>query len=98
MRLEAFLAAVDRAGLPAFDGSRKASASGATSCWPTSTSPPPTATRGVINKVKAIRRRAYGIPTFTAVRQRVLLAWAAELFGASPRSIDKSLFHRRRQA
>jgi transposase len=29
---------------------------------------------GVINKVKVIKRRAYGIPTFTAFRQRVLLA------------------------
>jgi transposase len=29
---------------------------------------------GVINKVKVIKRRAYGIPTFTAFRERVLLA------------------------
>ena len=28
----------------------------------------------VINKVKVIKRRAYGIPTFTAFRRRVLLA------------------------
>ena len=29
---------------------------------------------GVINKVKVIKHRAYGIPTFTAFRQSVLLA------------------------
>ena len=29
---------------------------------------------GVINKVKVIKRRAYGLPTFTGFRERVLLA------------------------
>jgi hypothetical protein len=29
---------------------------------------------GVINKIKVTKRRAYGIPTFTAFRHRVLLA------------------------
>jgi transposase len=29
---------------------------------------------GVINKVKVIKRRAYGLPTFQGFRQRVLIA------------------------
>jgi transposase len=31
---------------------------------------------GVINKVKVIKRRAYGLPTFDGFRERVLLACA----------------------
>ena len=74
-RLDAFLAAVDRAGLPAFDAFAKG-----IRLWreellayfdePTTNG----YAEGVINKVKVIKRRAYGIPTFTAFRQRVLLA------------------------
>jgi transposase len=74
-RLDAFLAAVDRAGLPAFDAFAKG-----LRLWreellayfdePTTNG----YAEGVINKVKVIKRRAYGIPTFTAFRQRVLLA------------------------
>jgi transposase len=33
---------------------------------------PPVA--GVINKVKVIKRRTYGLPTFTGFRKRILLA------------------------
>ena len=29
---------------------------------------------GVINKIKVIKRRAYGLPTFNGFRQRVLVA------------------------
>ena len=43
-RLDAFLLAVERAGIPAFDAFAKGIRSGATSCWPTSTNRPPTAT------------------------------------------------------
>jgi transposase len=74
-RLEAFLTAVQRAGLPAFDAFAKG-----IRLWrdellayvdePTTNG----YAEGVINKVKLIKRRAYGIPTFTAFRQRVLLA------------------------
>jgi transposase len=74
-RLEAFLAAVERAGLPAFDAFAKG-----IRLWrhellayfdePTTNG----YAEGVINKVKVIKRRAYGIPTFTAFRHRVLLA------------------------
>ena len=73
--LEASLDAVDRAGLPAFDAFAKG-----IRIWrqellahfdePTTNG----YAEGVINKVKVIKRRAYGIPTFTAFRQRVLLA------------------------
>jgi transposase len=74
-RLDAFLGAVDRASLPAFDAFAKG-----IRIWreellayfdePTTNG----YAEGVINKVKVIKRRAYGIPTFTAFRQRVLLA------------------------
>jgi transposase len=74
-RLKAFLIAVDHAALPAFDAFAKG-----IGIWqqellayfdePTTNG----YAEGVINKVKVIKRRAYGIPTFTAFRQRVLLA------------------------
>jgi transposase len=74
-RLERFLGAVDRAQLPAFsafaDGVR---------LWrsellayfdePTTNG----YAEGVINKVKVIKRRAYGLPSFEGFRERVLLA------------------------
>ena len=76
-RLDRFLAAVDRAQLPAFsafaDGVR---------LWraellayfdePTTNG----YAEGVINRVKVIKRRAYGIPSFDGFRERVLLACA----------------------
>jgi transposase len=76
-RLDHFLAAVERAQLPAFtafaDGVR---------LWraellayfdePTTNG----YAEGVINKVKVIKRRAYGLPTFDGFRERVLLACA----------------------
>ena len=74
-RLETFLAAVERAGLPAFD----AFATGI-KLWreellayfdePTTNG----YAEGVINKVKVIKRRAYGLPSFHAFRQRVVIA------------------------
>jgi transposase len=74
-RQETFLAAVDRAGLPAFDAFAKG-----IRLWreqlPAYFDEPTTTgyAEGVINKVKVIKRRAYDIPTFNAFRQRVLLA------------------------
>lgn len=74
-RLERFLAAVERAQLPPFT----AFAEGVR-LWraellayfdePTTNG----YAEGVINKVKVIKRRAYGLPTFDGFRQRVLLA------------------------
>ena len=74
-RLDHFLGAVERAQLPAFaafaDGVR---------LWRTELLAyfdEPTTNgyaEGVINKVKVIKRRAYGLPTFAGFRQRVLLA------------------------
>jgi transposase len=75
IRLEGFLAAVGRTGLPAFD----AFATGIRQ-WrvellayfeePTTNG----YAEGVINKVKVIKRRAYGLPTFESFRHRVLVA------------------------
>jgi transposase len=76
-RLDRFLQAVERAHLPAFtafaDGVR---------LWraellahfdePTTNG----YAEGVINKVKVIKRRAYGLPSFDRFRERVLLACA----------------------
>jgi transposase len=76
-RLDHFLAAVERARLPAFtafaDGVR---------LWraellayfdePTTNG----YAEGVINKAKVIKRRAYGLPNFDGFRERVLLACA----------------------
>jgi transposase len=75
LRLDSFLAAVDRAQLPAFT----AFAEGVRQCRdellayfaePTTNG----YAEGVINKAKVIKRRAYGIPTFDGFRERVLLA------------------------
>jgi transposase len=75
VRLEAFLAAVGRAGLPSFE----AFAAGIRQ-WreellayfeePTTNG----YAEGVINKVKVIKRRAYGLPSFRSFRHRVLVA------------------------
>jgi transposase len=74
-RLERFLTAVDHAALPAFN----AFATGVRS-WRTELLgyfDEPTTNgyaEGVINKIKAIKRRAYGLRTFDGFRDRVLLA------------------------
>jgi len=74
-RLDAFLAAVDRAQIPSFtafaEGVRQ---------WrdellayfeqPTTNG----YAEGVINKAKVIKRRAYGLPTFGGFRRRVVIA------------------------
>ena len=72
-----FLAAVQRAQLPAVmafaDGVRRWRAE----LLAYSTNRPPTAMpKRVINKVTVIKRRAYGLPNFNGFRERVLLACA----------------------
>ena len=74
-RLDAFLAAVGRARIPSFD----AFADGVRH-WreellayfdqPTTNG----YAEGAINKIKVVKRRAYGLPTFDGFRQRVLVA------------------------
>jgi transposase len=74
-RLDHFLAACERAALPSFT----AFASGLRG-WREELlayfDEPATNgyAEGVINKIKVIKRRAYGLPRFTSFRQRVLLA------------------------
>ena len=74
-RLDAFLAAVAQAGLPSFD----AFATGVR-MWRTELLAyfdEPTTNgyaEGIINKVKVIKRRAYGLPTFAGFRKRVVIA------------------------
>jgi transposase len=74
-RLDALLAAVDRSALPSFEAFAKG-----IRLWrhellayfdePTTNG----YAEGITNKIKLIKRRAYGLPTFTGFRQRVLLA------------------------
>lgn len=74
-RLDAFLGAVDRAGLPAFDAFAKGIRLWRNELLAYFDEPTTNGyAEGIINKVKVIKRRAYGIPTFTAFRQRILLA------------------------
>ena len=76
-RLDAFLAAVDRAGLPAFDAFAKGVRLWRTELLAYFDEPTTNGyAEGIINKVKTIKRRAYGLPTFTGFRARVLLACA----------------------
>jgi transposase len=73
-RLDAFLAAVDRAGLPSFT-----SFATGVRLWRTELvnyfQDPATNgyAEGVINKIKVTKRRAYGMPTFQGFRRRVLI-------------------------
>jgi transposase len=77
-RLDHFLAAVERAQLPAFtafaDGVRLWRAAELLAYFdePTTNGH----AEGVINKIKVIKRRAYGLPNFDGFRARVLLACA----------------------
>ena len=74
-RLDAFLAAVKRAQIPSFTafadgvGQRREELL-AYFDQPTSNR----YTEGVINKVKVIKRRAYGLPSFAGFRKRVVIA------------------------
>jgi transposase len=74
-RLEQFLAAVDHAHVPAFDAFAKGVRSWRTELLAYFDEPTTNGyAEGVINKVKVIKRRAYGLPSFHAFRDRVLLA------------------------
>jgi transposase len=74
-RLDTFLTAVDSAALPSFEAFAKG-----VRLWqvellayfdePTTNG----YAEGVINKVKVIKRRAYGLPTFDGFRKRVVIA------------------------
>jgi transposase len=74
-RLEHFLLAVDHARLPAFDAFAKGIRSWRSELLAYFDKPTTNGyAEGVINKVKVTKRRAYGIPSFTAFQDRVLLA------------------------
>jgi transposase len=74
-RLERFVIAVDHAGLPAFDAFAKGACSWRTELLAYFDEPTTNGyAEGVINKVKVIKRRAYGLPTFTSFRKRVVIA------------------------
>jgi transposase len=74
-RLDTFLLAVDHAALPAFDAFAKGIRSWQTELLAYFDEPTTNGyAEGVINKVKVIKRRAYGLPTFTGFRKRVVIA------------------------
>lgn len=74
-RLEAFLLAVERAGLPTFDAFAKGICSWREELLGYFDEPTTNGyAEGVINKVKVIKRRAYGLPTFAGFRKRVVIA------------------------
>ena len=74
-RLEAFLIAVEHAGLPAFDAFAKGVCSWRQELLAYFDEPTTNGyAEGVINKVKVIKRRAYGLPTFAGFRKRVVIA------------------------
>jgi transposase len=74
-RLDTFLAATDRAGLPSFEAFAKGIRHWNTELLAYFEQPTTNGyAEGVINKVKVIKRRAYGLPTFDAFRKRVVIA------------------------
>ena len=74
-RLDAFLVAVEPAGLAAFDAFAKGVCSWRQELLAYFDEPTTNGyAEGVINKVKVIKRRAYGLPTFAGFRKRVVIA------------------------
>ncbi len=74
-RLDLFLAAVERSGLRSFEAFAKGLRAWRQELLAYFDEPTTNGyAEGVINKVKVIKRRAYGLPTFAGFRERVLLA------------------------
>lgn len=74
-RLERFLAAVERAAIPSFDAFAHGLRLWREELLAYFEEPLTNGyAEGVINKVKVIKRRAYGLPTFAGFRRRVLVA------------------------
>ena len=74
-RLECFLAAVDRAAIPSFSAFAEGIRLWREELLAYFDQPITNGyAEGVINKIKVIKRRAYGLPTFDGFRQRVLIA------------------------
>lgn len=74
-RLDAFLAAVDRAQIPSFSAFADGIHQWRSELLAYFDEPTTNGyAEGVINKVKVIKRRAYGLPTFGGFRKRVVIA------------------------
>ena len=74
-RLDMFLLAVDHASLPAFEAFAKGIRLWRTELLAYFDEPTTNGyAEGVINKVKVIKRRAYGLPTFAGFRKRIVIA------------------------
>lgn len=74
-RLDMFLLAVDHAGLPPFDTFVKGIRAWRQELLAYFDEPTTNGyAEGVINKVKVIKRRAYGLPTFAGFRKRIVIA------------------------
>jgi transposase len=74
-RLQQFLTAVDHARLPSFDAFAKGLYQWQNELLAYFDEPTTNGyAEGVISKVKVIKRRAYGLPTFAGFRRRVVIA------------------------
>jgi transposase len=74
-RLELFFAAVERAAIPSFTAFAKGVRSWRAELLAYFDDPATNGyAEGVINKIKVIKRRAYGLPSFESFRRRVLVA------------------------
>jgi len=74
-RLERFLAAVERAAIPSFAAFAQGVRRWRAELLAYFDAPVTNGyAEGVINKVKVIKRRAYGLPTFAGFRRRILVA------------------------
>lgn len=74
-RLDRFLGAVERSGLQPFEAYAKGIAPWREEILAYFGQPASNGyAEGVINKVKVIKRRAYGLPSFSGFRERVLVA------------------------
>jgi transposase len=75
LRLDHFLATVERSQLPAFHAFAEGIRQSRSELLAYFEEPTTNGyAEGVINKIKVIKRRAYGLPTFDGFRERVLLA------------------------
>ena len=75
LRLDRFLAATAREALPALSSFAEGVRFWREERWATARSRPPNGyAEGVVYKVKVIKRRAYGLPSFQSFLHRVLVA------------------------
>ncbi len=92
-RLERFLAAAQRAAIPSFTAFANGLKGWRTELLAYFEEPTTSGyAEGVINKIKTIKRRAYGLPSFPSFRSRVLVACVRRDHARAPRLIDETRY------